>query len=69
MFEIKISEEAQKRNNDLLLNDLRKVKKHITSVPDFTPRKFIDQIQFYDDGTNQRLYLYINNNWVRFDSV
>jgi hypothetical protein len=63
MFEIKLSDNAIKRNNELYTDDLRRLKKHITEVPTFVPKKFIDQIQFFDDGTDQILYLYSNNNW------
>jgi hypothetical protein len=49
--------------NQIYIRDLINLKQHITSEPTFIPKKFIDQIQFYDDGTDQKLYLYINNTW------
>lgn len=46
-----------------LLVALRLPKKHLTSAPTFIPKNFLEQIQFYDDATNRRLYLYINKTW------
>ena len=46
-----------------LLNVLRKPKYYLTSAPTFTPKNFLEQIQFYDTGGVRRLYLYINSNW------
>lgn len=40
-----------------------KIKKHLTVAPTFIPNNFFDQIQFYDDGTHQRVYYYINGAW------
>jgi hypothetical protein len=42
---------------------LRKPKYHLTATPTFKPKTFLEQIQFYDDATNRRLYLYINGTW------
>lgn len=42
---------------------LRAPLKHYSTAPTFVPKTFLDQIQFYDDGTNYRLYLYINKTW------
>jgi hypothetical protein len=46
-----------------LLNVLRRQKYHLTAAPTFTPKNFLEQIQFYDTGGVRRLYLYINGNW------
>lgn len=46
-----------------LLVSLRSPRRHITSVPTFIPRNFGEAIQFYDDGTNRRLYAYVNKAW------
>ncbi len=54
---------GQQSFNQSYINDLIDLKKTISVAPTFTPTKFIDQIQFYDDGTNFRLYLYVNNVW------
>jgi hypothetical protein len=48
---------------DFLLNGLASVKKHLATAPTFTPRNFLEQIQFYDDGTDRRLYVFINGTW------
>lgn len=34
------------------------------SVPTYTPKNFFEQFVLYDDGTNQRLYVYINGGWM-----
>lgn len=47
----------------IVLSALRRVRKHFTTAPTLTPKNFLDQIQFYDDGTHQRAYFYINNTW------
>lgn len=50
--------------NQIYIKDLINIKKTISTVPTFTPKKLIDQIQFYFDGsTTYRLYIYINNEW------
>lgn len=40
-----------------------KLKQHWTAAPTYTPNNFFDQIVFYDDGVNFRVYLYINGTW------
>ena len=47
----------------IVLSALRMPKQHLTTAPTLTPKNFLDQIQFYDDGNNRRLYLYVNNTW------
>ena len=46
-----------------LLQNLRTPRQHLSAAPTLVPKTMVDQIQFYDDGTNRRLYLYINNTW------
>jgi hypothetical protein len=46
-----------------VLQQLRSPKSFLTTVPTFTPKIFLDQIQFYDDGVNRRIYFYINKVW------
>ncbi len=46
-----------------LLTALRAPKQYVKTAPSLIPKTFLDQIQFYDDGVNRRLYLYINNTW------
>ncbi len=46
-----------------IISKLRMPRRHLTTAPTFTPKTFIDSIQFYDDGTNRRVYLYINGTW------
>lgn len=45
------------------LEAMKTTKAHIDTAPTFTPKNFYDQIQFYDDGANRRIYLYINGDW------
>lgn len=46
-----------------ILNQLRVIKRHVTVAPTATPRNFMDQIQFFDDGVDFKLYLWINGTW------
>jgi len=39
------------------------IKKHTATVPTYSPKNFNEQIVFYDDDTNFRLYLWINGTW------
>lgn len=45
------------------LEGMRTIKPHIDTAPTFTPKNFFEQIQFYDDGANYRIYIYINGDW------
>ena len=47
----------------VFLEALRRMKQHRTTAPTFTPKNFLEQIQFYDDGSARKLYLYINKTW------
>ena len=47
----------------VLLESMLKPSRHITAAPTIVPRNFADQFQFYDDGVNRRIYLYINGVW------
>jgi hypothetical protein len=49
--------------NQPYIDDLYKIKQHTETEPDFIPRKFIDQIQFFDDGEDVKVYFYINGSW------
>lgn len=46
-----------------VIESIRRPRKHLTTAPTFIPKTFIDQIQFYDDGTNRRIYYYVNKVW------
>jgi hypothetical protein len=46
-----------------VLELLRKPNRHLSSAPTFTPRSLAESIQFYDDGTNRRIYAYVNGTW------
>jgi len=46
-----------------LIDLLSRAKKHITMAPTHTPRNFYEMVEFYDDGTNQRMYFYVNGSW------
>jgi hypothetical protein len=46
-----------------VLSVIRRPRRHLTTAPTFTPKSLIDQIQFYDDGTNRRMYFYVNKVW------
>lgn len=55
--------ELPKPDGVVYFDEILGTKKHITSAPTFTPRTFYEAIQFYDDATNRRIYLYINGSW------
>lgn len=38
-------------------------RRHLTVAPTLVPKNILEQIQFFDDGVNRRLYLYVNNTW------
>lgn len=46
-----------------LLTEIRQPWLSVSAVPKYIPRTFPDQFQFYDDGTNRRLYVYVNKVW------
>lgn len=46
-----------------ILQILRAPAKFLTSAPTYTPKSFVESIQFFDDGVDFRLYLYINGTW------
>lgn len=47
----------------VFLEMLRRMKTHRTTAPTHKPKSFLEQIEFYDDGVNRRIYLYINGTW------
>ena len=58
--------DTQQSFNQSYINDLRDVIKTNTSIPTHTPKKFIDCIYLYWDGTTTyELYIYINNTWKK----
>lgn len=46
-----------------LIQQMRGLKKTLTSAPTFTPKNFYESIQFYDTGGVRRLYLFVNLSW------
>jgi len=58
------SSQFDKNDMQYFLQSLRAIKRPITSVPTNVPKNFLQQIEFYDDGTEKRLYLYIANSWT-----
>jgi hypothetical protein len=46
-----------------LLVTLRMPRRTISTAPTFIPKTFIDSIQFYENGTTRRLYLFIGSAW------
>lgn len=51
-----------------VLQLLRQLKQPVTTAPTLTPKSFIDQFQFYDDGSTQGLYVWLNKVWKFFQS-
>ncbi len=46
-----------------LLDLISRVKKHRTTAPTHTPRNLLEQFEFFDDGSDRKLYIYINGVW------
>lgn len=42
----------------------RQLRRNLTTPPTLVPKTLLDQIQFYDDGTNRRIYFFVNNAWT-----
>lgn len=47
----------------VLLRKLQSPNRHIDTAPTDTPQNFLDSFRFFDDGTNRRLYVFINGTW------
>lgn len=58
-----ISFSDQNTFNQIYIDDLIKLKGFVSSAPTFIPKKFIEQIQFFYDGTDYKVYFYISNQW------
>jgi len=55
-----------KEDFDLLKNNFYKdnrTQESVSTVPTYIPKTFLEQFVLYDDGTNQRLYVYVNGAW------
>lgn len=39
------------------------LKKTNSTAPTYTPKNFLEQIYLYKNGTDYRLYVYLNNEW------
>ena len=48
---------------DNILELLSRVKKYRTTAPTHTPKNFYEQIEFFDDSVNIRIYVYVNGSW------
>lgn len=46
-----------------ILEVLRRPKYYLTAAPNFTPKNFLEQIQFYKSGTTYRVYYYVAGSW------
>ena len=56
-------DKANKNVNSILLNNLRNVLKTNTTIPTYIPKNFLESFYLYTDGTDSKLYVYINNIW------
>lgn len=58
--------DTQENFNDSYIGDLVKILKTNSTVPTYTPKKFLDCFYLYWDGsTTYELYIYINNSWKK----
>ena len=46
---------------------LVKMKETNSTVPTYIPKNFLDQMYLYKNGTDYRLYIYLNNEWKYID--
>lgn len=47
-----------------LIQALRTIKRSVSTAPTYTPKNFLEQFVFYDDGGGTvRLYLYVGTTW------
>lgn len=46
-----------------LFKQMRSVKRPLSAAPTFTPQNFLEQIQFYKNGSTYRVYFYIEGSW------
>lgn len=53
-----------KNDIQFFLNRLRAIKQSRTTAPTNVPKNFLEQIEFYQSGSENRLYLFINNAWT-----
>lgn len=63
-----IDEDKELISQGVRIEDLESVIQHTTIVPTHTPSNFREQFVVYDDGTNHRLYIYIDGAWKAFYS-
>lgn len=61
-----LMDEEKKDINDYVsfLETLRQYKKHITTEPTWTPRTYLNQIEFFDNETGTvKLFLFVRGYW------
>lgn len=56
------------RGESIRISDLESVFQHSTTAPTHVPRRFKEQFVLFDDGSNHRLYIYIDGAWKIFYS-
>lgn len=63
-FQIKVEEIDDKVNEVPFAGNLFGMFQTVSSVPTEAPTRFINQIQFYSNGSTYRLYIYDTTNKV-----
>lgn len=56
--------ETSRPEDIILMELLKRIKKHRTTAPTHIPKDFMGQFEFYDDGLEKRTYKWINSQWV-----
>jgi hypothetical protein len=51
------------QQQDNILDLLSRVKRHRTTAPTHTPKNFLDQIEFYHNGADYKIYVYLDGTW------
>ena len=46
-----------------ILEGLRKFRRPLSTAPTAVPKNFTEMIQFYENGSTRRLYIFVNTGW------
>lgn len=63
-------DDLKKVDDEKAIDESRKLvelKETNSTVPTYIPKNFLDQMYLYKNGTDYRLYLYLNNEWKYID--
>lgn len=61
--EVTLPQPVSQEEIQVFAQALRQVKRPRSTAPTNTPQNFLQQIEFYDDGVNRRVYFYVGGSW------